>query len=422
MHGTLKFLVALIVAGFSDSSAGAEQWSFFKQVDSLVQEQKSNQIAQSQLDAMKERFRAKTLNFLPSVSASASQNLYSKTNGNLDDVASKFVAAEVSVNIFRFGADSAARDGAIEALQAAQLKYDTKRLAADSKAATMVADAVAARMGLAVYKRRIVTAEQSMTAAEARYRKGLLSEQELAKLKLDFTSLLLSEKTAEREAAQTTQLVESFGGSIPSYATWPMANAPQLTAKIKNWTKSLSANHLAIKALSAEARAADAAITEARAAMLPSIDLAGSWGRAYTDNDMPSRDHKEIIASISLPIFSKFSDSGEYRARVLEASALKANLTTEETLATQKFKFAVQNLTDIIDEALERQHQIATAERLYRDNLQRFQRGLITVNDLSIDEHRVQETELTAISKWKQAHTEWFHVAELAGLPAIRAM
>ena len=40
---------------------------------------------------------------------------------------------------------------------------------------------------------------------------------------------------------------------------------------------------------------------------------------------------------------------------------------------------------------------------------------------LPIDEHRVQETELTAIQTWHKANTEWFHVAQLAGIPAIRA-
>lgn len=421
MNGILNFLVAVAAVSLSMPSSAADQWSFFEQVDRVVDGQKSNQIAQSELDAAKERSRTKKYNFLPSVSASASQSLYSKTSDVPDDVTTKSLGADVSVNIFRFGADRAARAGATESLQAAEIKRDARRLAADSRAATMIADALAARMALTVYEHRIVTALQSINAADARYRKGLLSEQELAKLKLDFTSLQLAKKSAEREAAQTTQLIESFGGDVPANATWPMANGSELATKIKKWASSLTANHLSIKALAAESRAADAAVTEARSAMLPSIDLGGSWRKIYADSDMPVRDHKEIVASVSVPIFSKFSDSGEYRARVLEASALKTSLATEETTSTQTFKFAVQSLTDTIDEALERERQIATAERLYSDNLQRFQRGLITVNDLSIDEHRVQEAELTAIQTWQKAHTEWFHVAELAGVPAIQA-
>jgi hypothetical protein len=53
------------------------------------------------------------------------------------------------------------------------------------------------------------------------------------------------------------------------------------------------------------------------------------------------------------------------------------------------------------------------------DNLQRFERGLISVNDLSLDEYRLREAELTAVKTWQSLHDEVFQVARIAGTSAL---
>ena len=409
----LIFLGAMIA---STQVCAAEPWSFATEVRRIVSGQKSDVVAQSEFDATRERARTKQWGFLPSVNATASRGMYRDSFVDPEATRSSAVGLDVNVNVFRFGADAADRRRANESVTAASLRREGKLLTAESKAAKVLSDAIAARLSLAAYQRRIVTAQQAVVAAEARYKKGILSEQELSKLNLESASLMLSLKSVERTAEQAVALVEALGGSIPKDVQWPIGRKIEA---VRNWVKSLQASGLEVKTLEAEARAADAAVAGARGAMLPSVDLGGTWKKNMLDGVSSAQDTQQVVATLSVPLFSKFSDSGEYRARVHESAAAQASLDGARAVAPQEFKYTVNGLLALMDEAAERDRQIVTADRLYRDNLQRFERGLISVNDLSLDEHRVREAELAAVDTWQKVHQEIFHVAELAGTSAV---
>ena len=72
--------------------------------------------------------------------------------------------------------------------------------AAETKAATELTEAIGATKELAVYHQRMGTAQQAVAAADAHFKKGILSEQELSKLKLEPSSLTLSLNAAECRA------------------------------------------------------------------------------------------------------------------------------------------------------------------------------------------------------------------------------
>ena len=242
----------------------------------------------------------------------------------------------------------------------------------------------------------------------------------VTRIRLESSSLTLSLNSAERRAEQTLASVAAWGGAVAKDVSWPVNSHG--SDKIKAWVRGLTPDTLSVKALESEALVADAGTSVARSAVLPSVDLGGAWKKTLAEGASGPLDHHEVVATLSVPLFNKFSDSGEYRARVQEATAANASLEAARAISHREFKFAAIELIASIDEAKVRDEQITTADRLYRDNLQRFERGLITVNELSLDEHRVRDAELAAISTWQRVHQELFRVAELAGQSVLSVL
>lgn len=409
----------VILIFFISSDCFANDWSFKDQVRSIVHNQKTKEISRLSLAAARERSTSKDWSFLPSVSASAARHAVTRYSDTDSTTTYNDMGVDVSMNIFRFGGDFAIRNGSTETIKAAELSNKMKELSAETSAAQVLCDAISAHLEINVYEHRMTASRQSLAAAAARYRKGILSEQELAKLKLESDRLEMSFRSAKRKAAQTRDLAMKYGGDLPANVDWPLTQHPELYTRASAWINSVYSAELRLKALEASAAAASYAIGEARSALLPSLDLGIGWSRSGLPDFKNQADRREVVAKLTIPIFSGFRDYGEYQGRVHEFAVAQANLEVERALAPKQFEFSVNEIRGALEDATERQRQIAIAEQLYQDNLKRFERGLVSVNELSIDEHRVRETELAAIEAWSTVHIGLFKLAELKGTSLI---
>jgi outer membrane protein TolC len=401
------------------SAAFAETWSFKDQVNRISSGRRGKEIAQSEFDLARAKSMAGQWSALPSVSASTSRRMTVDHAHSSRASLQNEMSLDLSMNLFRFGSDYASYHSASEGVRAAEINRSINLLTADTAAAKILCDAISAQMEYDVYERRITAARQSIVAAEARYNKGLLSEQELSKLKLDAAQVELALLAAKRKAEMTRDIAQALGANVPKQVVWPLVAEQGLYDRAKTWVASLKSAELKIKALEAQVSAASSAITAARGSLLPSIDVSAVWTRSGDPDFQKSTSRQDYLAKLSVPIVSGLKDYGHYRAQIREAAILSASLDVERLTSKRQFEFEVEEVKAGLDEARERQAQIGIAEQLFQDNLKRFERGLISVNELSIDEQRVRDSELKAIESWARVHVDLFKLAEQKGVSLV---
>jgi outer membrane protein TolC len=377
--------------------------------------QKSADIANSEFDATRHRALTQQWAFLPSVSASASRTRASGSYYGNQTSTSREFGVDVTMNVFRFGADVAGREAAREAVRGAGMAAKLAELTGELTAARALCDAIGARLESKVYLKRMTVARQLVAAAEARFKRGILSEQEFAKLTLESASLEMAHRAAERKSERTTAIVRSYGGDIDANVVWPLAVDAAAFQRAMDWINKARPADTRIKVLEADANAARSSVTAARSAMLPSLDLAYGWSKVGPADGDELTDKNHVVMTLTVPVFSRFSEYGEYKARVDQSNAASARFEAERAVSDAQFAAAVREALAGLEDAKSRQEHIAVADRLYHDNLRRFERGLISVNELSIDEHRVREAELSAIDAWALAHVALFRLGELSG-------
>lgn len=414
---SIQLTFSLLLCGVTLQLRAAE-WSYSEQISLIVNKQGDVSAAEKTAAAARERDKAAQWNYLPTASIDAKRSLVQPKVPVGDSYRQTDTSAAVNLNVFRFGADKAAKDRRHFGYEASVGKTQVAKLDGEAKAAQLIHEAIAASMEAGVYKRRLSTQGQLISASEARFRKGILSEQELTKLKLEASSLSLAMNAAERKAQRAVALLSDFGASLPSPLIWPIGKTVVSMAALREWTTKLNQDSLDVKTLEASAKAAEASVLEARGSMLPSIDASAAWNRTLLDGN-PAGEQKMYYMTLTVPLFSKFSDWGEYRARAEEAGAVSATLESTRIKANHDFAHEKILIQALSDEASERDKNIEAADRLFHDNLLRFERGLISVNDLSIDEFRLREAELTAIRTWQSLHDELFQLARISGTSAL---
>lgn len=418
-----NILFLMFLAHSAPSHAG--DWYYAGQIATIVAKQGDVAAADKTASAARQRDNASRWTYLPSASLEAKRGLTKNRIPDVDSYRETDTLAAVNLNVFRFGADRAAKDRSHFAFEAAIEKNQLARLEAEAQAAQMIHAAIADSMEADVYKRRLSTQSQVISASEARYRKGILSEQELTKLKLEASSLSLAMNGAERKAQRSTSLITAFGAVLPAPLAWPIGSSSTSAVSkvtIRDWAAKLSQEPLEVQALESSAKAAEAAVRQARGAMLPSLDASAAWNRQFIDGSGAQRDQTQYFLTLTVPLFSRFSDWGEYRALAEEAGAASATLDAERIKSAHAFTHEKILLQALSDEAAERDKNIAAADQLFNDNLRRFERGLISVNDLSLDEFRLREAELGAIRTWQSFHDEVFQLARISGTSALPAI
>lgn len=418
-HTKTLILVVFPVLSFKLHAA---DWSYAAQIATIVEKQGDAAAADKTVNAARERSNANRWNYLPTASVDAKRYLVKSRVPDMDSYRQTTTTAAVNLNVFRFGADQAAIDRSSFSYDASVGKGLLAHLDSEAKAAQMIHEAIADSMEADVYKRRLGTQSQVISASEARFRKGILSEQELTKLKLEASNLQLAMNAAERKAQRAVSLIVSFGATLPTPLSWPISgktNTPVSTASVREWSAKLTQEPLEVRTLESAAKAAEAYVREARGTMLPTIDATAAWNRSFIDGAPTQTDQQLYYLTLTVPLFSRFSDWGEYRARAEEAGATSATLESTRIKTAHDFNHEKILLRALADEAAERDKNIAAADKLFQDNLKRFERGLISVNDLSLDEFRLREAELTAIRTWQSFHDELFQLAKISGTSAL---
>lgn len=204
---------------------------------------------------------------------------------------------------------------------AAREDFHAARLSLASRVAAAWFAAIEARQQEALALDALNSFEANLETVEERFRRGLNPALDVSLARANVSSARATREQARRTADAAVRQLEALLGRYPS-GTFDVAGAlPALEAAIPAGLPSeLLDRRPDIRAAANRLMAADARLIESRRALLPSISLTGTYGRASSELENLLEDPFDVwslLGNVTAPIFQ----GGRLRANVDRADA-----------------------------------------------------------------------------------------------------
>lgn len=410
--GVLLFALAV---GALTGLAAETPIAFEDAIKGIVDRSTSVGIQQSNLDSTEARNLSSKFALLPSLSAEASHTV-SDASGSR--TTRRGLGAVASLNLFKFGSDfsAMAAAGAENRSQSHQLA-DTI-LKAEAEAVRVVVAYVQAALEVETIKGISGIRDEALKIAKERYGRGLMAAQEVEKLSVDLDNSKARVSDAELALVAASAELQTLLGHANVATSWPWkewlsneksfgAIAEADLAKRPDWL-----------AASEKVEGARQRKDQAWGKIFPSLDA--SFGYGYYKNEggsFPDSSGPEWRGALTLtvPLFDRLENLGSYRAAIESRKIAELELEKVRRTAKSELESNVKNCLVAVRTAKLRDQTLATSDKLYRDNLQRFRRGLVPANDLFVDQDRLNDSHLNAIRGWAVAHTAFSRWCQTTG-------
>lgn len=402
-----KMILSLFLT--AAGTAHAAEIDFFTAIDHIL-ERDQNLLAQdaqnrSDLRALDADRKAA----LPSLNASIIKSVRDDwTSSGLPQ--QNYWQADLSLNLYRFGQDASRyrlAERGDSRYAAAQLRQimEAERLAAEK-----ILVYIYYSRDLALLQKIYKVRERLLDVSSKQYNKGLLPQQEVKKVELDLRTIDLQIKRAEVQVGQARVELERYLGLEQVADVWPIAKG-QEALKVLN----VSQKH----PLYSEAEEALAMEKEREkilwAAQYPSLDAQAIANRSIS-GDPFNRGQSEFLLSLTVPLLDRGLSRSLYSSQIERSASashnlewIKQNLEVQNKNAAIALKETVSNI-EVYD------NLIITAKQIYQDSLGRFERGLLTVNDLAIDESRFYNAERDSVQSWYNLQLSWISSCQSSGV------
>jgi len=360
--------------------------------------------------SVKERNRGTYLNYLPSIDAKATESR-SQGLGVPLTTKSRSAALEVSVNLFAFGADAAKVESAKAEQKAARADTLEAILEAEKEGVDSATNWIQSVEELSIAQKILGMRLEALNVAQKRYKKGLLPKQEVEKVKIDHANDEAAVNDLKRSLISSQATLEELLGRNDLRGAWPWKERFK-GLKLK-WSQSFIKFHPKLKAAKQRVQQSEGTIKESWRRMLPSIDASGSYG--YQDINGFKGDVWQGGLTLTIPIFNKLTDYGNYRSKVQQKVVSQLSLEQVRRDLRSEWKSAKGFFEISLDSAQQREKTLVISRKLYQDNLRRFRKGLISANDLILDQSRLFQSEQNNTRGWKEVHTGFARICHAEG-------
>jgi len=282
--------------------------------------------------------------WLPQISATASESRtfgeHADVNGNIVDTTQNTGDAAVNLTwtLYDFGARTGRIESARSLLDAAAATASSVVQQTVRSVVQAYYGAVAGNASLAAAKSTEETSVHSLEIARALQAggAGTLGDVLQAQTAHEQAVLALVRSVAADKGAQGTLAVTLGRPADQTFVLAPdpvPTEVPALSARIADLMREASRQRPDLAAARSQRDAAEADITVARAAGLPSISV-GALHHFSTTTDVPNQNYDQIGISINVPIFSGFSVTYGVRQAQAALHVSEANLEQVELTVT----------------------------------------------------------------------------------------
>jgi len=403
------FASLMLVTLFGSRPIRAADLDFYSALDHMIAKNQNLASEESLNQSELQSLDADRKSFLPTLRASL---IHARDHAVGTEAYPKntYWQAEMGLNLYRFGQDSARyrlADRGDTRYASARLRQilDTERIAAEKLLAYIFYS-----QDRAVLEKLRRVRERLLAVARNQYGKGLLPDQEVKKVDIDLRSLALQIKQADVDVEQARLELSRFLAEDQVRVEWPFepGRAP-LSVVGNNHEHPLFTEAKDILAMEKEREKI------LWAAQYPSLDAVAVANRSLSGDGF-NRGQTEILLTLSVPLFDQGLSRSLYRSQTARSTAASQQLEwIRQNLEVQKATAAVA-LKENLSNTVVYEELISLARSLYQNSLTRFERGLITVNDLGVDEARLYGAERDRVQSAYQLHLSWVSACQSHGL------
>ncbi|MBI4405185.1 MAG: TolC family protein [Deltaproteobacteria bacterium] len=357
------------------------------------------------------------LALLPSLSAEAS------TTRSTDSAQSgRGLNATAQLNLFRFGADYADMRAASAEVAREGLRTEDAILKAEAEGVRVLVAFIQSRRELEILKQMVKVREESVRIAQERYRRGLMASQESDKVVVDRDNERARLKDSEASAARATADLAAALGSHAVLAEWPWKESLNSRRDILEKETSSLSQRPDWRAEEKKVEAARLRKRQAWGKMFPSVDANIKYGYFQQQNADQGGSQWSGGVVLSIPLFDRLTNFSAYKGLVHDESSAQANLEKIRREAKSEWESAKASFQFSLDSATVRESTLAISRKLFQDNFSRFQRGLVSADDLLIDYRRLYDSESLTIAGWATAHTQFTKLCHSIGMRVSKCL
>lgn len=306
----------------------------------------------------------------PSVSVSGSSGARRADPGPGFDAStskSSSVSLGVSYEIDLWGRLAAGVKGAEASLAASRYDLETARLSLTTGVANAYFQVLALRMRIEIARDNLAIAERVFGIVESRYRNGAASALDVSRQRITVLSQRATLEPLEVQERQTVTALAILLGRPPQALqvetrSFERFAVPEAGAGLPS---ELLVRRPDLASAEAQLAAADADVAAARAALLPSVSLSGSAGRASTA--LLSLANPSSSIGLSASIVQTLFDGGRLRNQVALGESARRQLVESYRLAIYT---ALKEVEDALGNAVRNRGQ-EQAQLAIRDEAQR---------------------------------------------------
>lgn len=407
----MKYLCLFLIS----FSAVAANLNFEQALEEMVRRDTNIPQEQALLNASKSNVRSKALSFLPDLTAGLSRRKTYEIESKIDSL-----DITASVNLFRFGADSAAYDAANKQSDYQRSSVKEAKLLAERLATKVLVNNILRAKQVQILEKILEAKKSSLKTARARYRKGLTPSAEVDKARVELNN-------AKARLNNSLLLFDTAKGNLVALlghdkfdVKWP-------------WLKLLNEkNHSKYKGIFDIAQRPDyqkanfnLAFREANAksaarAFFPTVNFSYTW--SDSDYQTVKVNERTSLLSVTIPIFEGWRDVSTYESQKALSEQARYRLVRLERDAKSEWKTKEINFDISVQTARDRETNLGLSRRVYRSTAKRFNKGRVTVNELTQDQNRLLESENLAAQGWGQAHLSLVELCHAQGETIFRCL
>jgi len=401
----ILLLVSFIFPAQAVSSNFLSDLNSFKNKSLSLQSEKQN------LESASDALLAKKLFWTPKLSVSANQTQTKVNSTKTSDY--NYLQADLSLNVFRGGADLNTLFAASAQKKAQELQLLNESLAVEIKASNLIFSSVFLTESLRIQEQLLKLKEESLKIVKDRYQQGKLPSQEMIKSEVDLTQQKNKLRLASLDLLENKTNISSLFVNEVQTKEWPFTEKTNLqnsnSEKIplieqKYWT--------------AESR--EEAWRASKGEHWPSIDLQ----LQYQESDIQRRDNSQVVGLISLtiPIWNRFETSAQISSQFSQYTMAQNDYKATEQSLKLKNSFLKEKISIARLNLVEAKKNAQMARKLYEDILKSFKTGRLSTNDLFIEQNRLLESENTLSLTQLTFHQSLVEACALSGLTSAECL
>ena len=152
----------------------------------------------------------------------------------------------------------------------------------------------------------------------------------------------------------------------------------------------------------------------------PTVDFSYTWSEADYSN--VNTNERTSLLSVTIPIFEGWKDVSNYETQKALSEQARYRLVRIERDAQSEWKTKEINFDISVQTAKDRQTNLKLSRRVYRSTAKRFNKGRVSVNELTQDQNRLLESENFAAQGWGQAHLALVELCHAQGQNITRCL